>query len=697
MPKVILKKRKKVEAELIVEVGTEELPASFVSKAVKFLREEFEKRLSQNRIPPKNLKVFGTPRRLIVTGILPKTQSSLEELVVGPPYDRAFDENGKPTKAGLGFARSQGVSVEELTVVENPKGKKGKYVAVKKLLKGKPSEEVLRELIPDVILSIPLEKSMRWDSSGLRFIRPIRWLVAVFDGKVVPFSLGNVESGNVSYGHKFLSPEGFEVKTVKDFILKLKERCVIPDQEERKEIIRRQLNLLSEKVNCVPVEDEDLIEEVAFLTEHPVGVLGSFEKEFLKLPEEVIKVVLKEHQRFFVLKEKDSLKISNYFVGFSDSSEETVETVRSGYEKVVRARLSDALFFYTEDTKKPLADYVEKLKGVVFHEKLGTMFEKTQRLIKLSSFMADLLGVDREVVERASFLSKADLLTEMVKEFPELQGIMGEYYALNSGEKEEVAKSLREQYLPRFWGDVLPETVPGVILSVADKLDTITGFVGIGLKPSATSDPFALRRNAIGIISTLVGKKVDVDLEELAKKSVETYREQGKKLKEDTAEEVCEFLKERLKVYLKQEFSHDVVESVIETSASPYDVYLRAKTVETAKGKKDFEEAFFTMKRVKNIVPQGFEAVSFEPEEFYEKKLWNAYLEFRPKFEELIEEKRYKEALELIKELGRFVGEFFDCVLVMHEDETVRNRRLSILWNISSTISKLLDVGKLSV
>ena len=681
---------------LLLEIGTEELPASFIGPALNYLKETLTQKLTENHIPPSSVETFGTPRRLIVLAEgVPERQPDREELFVGPSYAAAFKE-GKPTKAAEGFARSKGVSVEELIVVENPKGRKGKYVAVKKLIKGRPAAEVLAELLPQLILSIPFKKSMRWGAKKIRFARPIRWIVALYGSEVVEFEIDGIKSSNLSFGHRFLAPESFTVENPFEFLNQLEERFVVADIEKRKAIILDGAKDLAGSVGGKLLEDEELLEETANLTEFPYPILGSFEEDFLSLPKEVPITVMKEHQKFFSVVDGEG-NLKNYFIGISNIKPPEEAVVRLGYEKVLRARLADALFFFNEDRKKKLEERVPELSGIVFHEKLGTMLQKSERLEKLAPFTSQKLSFNKEdKAQRAAHLCKADLLTEMVNEFPELQGIMGKYYALLDGEEEEVALAIEEHYLPRFSGDRLAQSQTGIALSVAEKVDNLSGFIGAGLKPTGSADPFALRRNALGLIQTLIERELFLNLKEVVERAKELYKEQGVELSAETVEETLSFIKERLKGVLREKgFKPDTVEAVLAVVDDPYDALLRAKAVESLRIHPEFEEVLITMRRVVNIIPEGFEAKPFKPQGEYEVNLYEKFLQLKEAISDKIAQKDYRGALTLIKELKPAVDAFFDNVMVMDRDEEVRNRRLSLLKTIADELNKLLDFSKL--
>ncbi len=683
---------------LLLEIGTEELPASFVEPALQFLKESLYKKLKENYLSPSSIETAGTPKRLIAVAYdVPEVQPDREELLIGPSVKAAFDENGNPTKAALGFARSKGASVEELIRVENPPGKTGEYVAIKRVVKGKPAIEILSEVLPQIITSIPFKKSMRWGTKKIRFARPIRWITAILGSQIIPFEIDGIKSSNISYGHRFLSPEPFEVNEPAEFITQLEDKFVVADIEKRKSIIFDGIRTLAASVGGKVLEDEDLLDEVTNLVEYPYPVLGSFEEEFLSLPPEVPTVVMKDHQKFFsIVDEKGNLK--NYFIGVANIKPVDETIIRAGYEKVLRARLSDALFFFNEDRKKKLEERVPALKGIVFHEKLGTMLDKTKRLERLAPLVAEKVSGSKEKAERAAHLCKADLLTEMVNEFTELQGTMGRYYALLDGEDEEVASAIEEHYLPRFSGDRLAETKTGISLSIAEKIDNLVGFIGAGFKPTGSADPFALRRNALGLIQTLIQRGIFLNLLPLLSYACELYREQNVSLNQNAVEETISFIKDRLKGILRENgFKPDTIEAVLPVTDDAYDIFLRAEAIDALRESPEFEDVLITMRRVVNIIPKDFKPVEFAPEGKYEEELFDSFLSVKERLSELIQNRDYKEALLAVKTLKPSVDAFFDNVMVMDKDENVRNRRLSLLKTIADELLKIMDFSKIAI
>lgn len=679
----------------ILEIGTEELPASFIRPALKSLKTQFENLLKEFHLFADSVEVFGTPRRLILVAEgIPEKEPDREEIVTGPSWKASFDADGNPTKAALGFAKSKGIDVSDLVRIET---EKGIYAGFKRVVKGRSTNSLLKDKIPEVIKGIPFKKSMRWGDGNLRFGRPVRWICCIFGEEEVSFTLDRLKSGVVSYGHRFLSPEPFDVREVDNFIDELERRFVIADIDRRKAIILDKARTLAESVGGVLVEDEDLLEEVANLIEFPYPILGSFSESYLQLPEEVPVVVMKEHQRYFSVKDKEG-KLKNYFIAVSNIKPPEESVVRHGYEKVLRARLADAMFFFKEDRKTPLSAKIDKLKGVVFHDKLGTMYQKMERLLKTAPSVADLIGADRKKTERAAFLSKADLVTEMVKEFTELQGVMGKNYALLDGEDEEVAEAIFEQYLPRFSDDVLPETGAGISLSIAEKIDNLIGFFGVGLKPTGSMDPFALRRNAIGLIRIIIEKHIFLNLYKLLKESFDTYEFQGVGLDKNTINEVFDFIKDRFKRMLSERFNSDSVDAVLSVTDDLFDGLKRIEAVEELRKEKNFDDVLITMRRVMNIIPNDFESGDIDVEKLeneYEKQLVDRFNEVKGKIEDLIKDRNYREALLAVSDMKEAVDSFFDNVMVMDKDEKVRNRRLSILNEISKTISQIADFRKI--
>ena len=525
--------------ELLLEIGTEEIPAGFIPQALIDLESLAKKELEANRIDFHGINTLGTPRRLVlVIESISEKQRDEETKKIGPSKQAAFDAKGNPTKAAIGFAKSQSVPVESLTLIQT---EKGEYVCAVKKESGKPTSELLSSIIPKWIFSIPFQKSMKWADIPIRFARPIHWILALFGGEVVPFEVGNIRSGNKTYGHRFMHPGHFPVKDFQSYLQKTREASVIVDPVERKKRIEDEMIREGAKVSGRVLKDEELLNEVNFLVEYPVALCGTFDNKFLSLPREILIHSMKEHQRYFPVVDDHGILLP-HFVCISNINPKSREVVVKGNEKVLKARLSDAAFFFEDDLKIPLEKRLEQLKKVVFQAKIGTSYEKVMRFKQLALWMAERIDPKlREAVERTSLLCKADLVTGMVGEFPKLQGIVGKEYARLSGEKPEVAEAICEHYLPGFAGDRLPSGPIGDIVSIADKMDTIVGCFGVGLVPTGTADPFGLRRQALGIIRIILEKKYSISLRGLIEESEKQLKEKMERPVEKVKEEVLDF------------------------------------------------------------------------------------------------------------------------------------------------------------
>ena len=679
--------------ELVFEVGTEEMPPRFVPQAIEVIRERFAKWLKEERIEGKEIKVFGTPRRLVILGLLEEYQSPLEVLKIGPPKKVAFKEDGRPTPQAEGFAKSQGVSVDELVVIST---EKGEYVAVKKSEEGKSTSELLKGFLPQLILNLPMPKSMRWEKRNLRFIRPIRWVLAVFGGEVLELEV--FEASSYTFGHRFMAPQRIKINGIKDYLHQLREAYVLVDQEERRRRIREEIEKVTTQVGGHPLIDEDLLEEVTFMVEYPWAILGGFEESFLQLPKEVLITTMRHHQRFFpVLNEKGQLM--PYFVAISNTLAKDMEVVRKGNERVLKARLEDASFFYYEDLKISLEERVPRLKEVVFHSELGSLYDKVQRLIALSEKIASKVCPEKvELAKRAAFLCKADLLTEMVGEFPELQGIMGREYALKAGENEEVAFAIEEHYKPKSSDDNLPQSETGSVLSLAEKLDNLCGFFSIGLSPTGTSDPFALRRQAIGLVMILLKRKWRLNLREAIKWAFELLRDKVKRPKAE--EEVLEFILGRYEgILLSEGFLKDEINAVFEVQKEDIvDIKNRIQALHHFRYSLDFQNLVIAFKRVSNILKGTTFSGKVNPELFLqeeEKELYELYFSISQQAEPLFQKENYLGLLELFVKMKDAIDRFFDKVLVMTEEHAIRRNRLALLGNINELFLKVADISKL--
>jgi len=685
--------------ELLLEIGTEEIPAGFITKALMDLESLAKKELEASRIDFNGIKTLGTPRRLVlVIESVSERQRDEETKKIGPSKQSAFDEKGNPTKAAIGFAKSQSVPVESLTMIQT---EKGEYVCAVKKEAGRPTSETLSTLLPKWILSIPFQKSMRWADVPIRFARPIHWILALFGGKVVPFEAGNIRSENMTYGHRFMHSGPIPVKDFQSYLQKTREAFVIVDPVERKKRIEDEMIREGAKVSGRVLKDEELLNEVNFLVEYPVALCGTFDNKFLSLPREILVHSMKEHQRYFPLVD-DHGTLLPHFVCISNINPKNREVVVKGNEKVLRARLSDAAFFFEDDLKIPLEKRVEQLKKVVFQAKLGTSYEKVMRFKQLALWMTERIDPKlQEMAGRTSLLCKADLVTGMVGEFPKLQGIVGREYARLSKERPEVAEAIYEHYLPGFAGDRLPSSPIGDIVSIADKMDTIVGCFGVGLLPTGTADPFGLRRQALGIIRIILEKKYSISLRDLIEESEKQLKEKMERPGQQVKDEVLEFFRVRYQNFLlDKEYPFDVTDAVLSISFDELlDVQGRMDALRKAKGWKDFESIVIAFKRAMNILkgsPPKREinlSLFVEPAE---QSLYQSFLNAKERIDQHLGKRDYPSALLEMTRMKKPIDEFFEGVMVMVEDEAIRDNRLALLDDIGKLFLRIADFSKLT-
>jgi glycyl-tRNA synthetase beta chain len=684
----------------LLEIGVEELPARLVGDALEQLKTNTENLFKDERINYENINVYCTPRRLslIVEGLDAK-QEDLKEKVKGPTKKIAFDENDSPSKALLGFMRGQGIDLgaiytEEYNGVE--------YVYADVVKAGKTIEEILNLNMPNIIKMINFPKSMRWGGKNIRFARPIRWLVSLLDDKILSFDLEGIIASNITKGHRFLGSGKIEVPSVDEYMEILRKNFVILDQEERKDIIKYgSEKLVKEKGGNLP-QDESLLDEVTNIVEYPTPIIGRIKEEYLSLPKDVIITPMKEQLRFFpVLDDKN--RLLPYFITVRNGNEEYIETVVKGNEKVLGARLEDAKFFYMDDIKNPLESYVEELKKITFQDKLGTLYDKTKRIQSLGVKVGEYLEVGEETeknIERAGYLSKADLVTKMVTEFTELQGKMGMEYAKTSEENEIVSLAIFEQYLPRFAGDELPTTTAGAILSIADKVDTIAGLFAIGIHPTGSQDPFGLRRQALGIINIILDKKLNISINELVETALYFYVDiNGLAFDyEKVKQEIIEFLNGRIRnMFIDIGIRYDIVDAVIGTNIDDvYDMKIRANKLNEWLKKEGLSEILSAFNRVSNLAEK---AISDEVQRNLltedEIELYEKFNNVEEKVNNLLLKKEYDKALDQLVVLKEPIDNFFDRVMVMVDDEKLRNNRLGLLKKIYDTMVQICDLSKI--
>ena len=685
--------------ELLLEIGTEEIPAGFVPRALTDLEALAKKELEASRIDFSGTRTLGTPRRLVlVIESVSEKQRDEETRKIGPSKQAAFDAKGNPTKAAVGFAKGQSVPVESLKVIQT---EKGEYVCAVKKESGGPTAELLSSLLPKWILSIPFQKSMRWADVPIRFVRPIHWILALFGGEVVSFELDHIRSGNVTYGHRFMNPGPLTVGDFQSYLQKTREAFVIVDPLERKKKIEDEMIREGARVSGRVLKDEDLLNEVNFLVEYPVALCGGFDRKFLSLPREILIHSMKEHQRYFPL-EDDHGVLLPHFVCASNIKPKNREVVVKGNEKVLKARLSDAAFFFEDDLRVPLEKRLEQLKKVVFQGKLGTSYEKVIRFKELALWMTERIDPKlREAVEKTSLLCKADLVTGMVGEFPKLQGVVGREYARLAGERSEIAEAIYEHYLPGFAGDRLPSSPIGDIVSIADKMDTIVGCFGVGLVPTGTADPFGLRRQALGIIRIILEKRYSLSLKGLIEEGERQLKEKMERSAEAVKEEVLDFFRVRYQNFLLDKgYPFDVTDAVLSISFDELlDVQGRIDALRKAREWKDFESIVIASKRAMNILkgsPPGKEMNPSLFTESAEKNLYQAFVVAKEKISASLSAKDYEAALLEMTRMKKPIDEFFDGVMVMVEDEAIRNNRLALLDEIGKLFLRIADFSKLT-
>ena len=681
---------------LLLEIGVEELPSRFGQTTLDQIENNLSKLLKEERVNFDNIEKYATPRRLtfVINNIAEKA-SDLEEEVKGPAKKIAFDADGNFTKPALGFMKSKGL--EESNVYFKQVGN-AEYLFGTIRQEGKETSEVLKTIVPEAIKNVTFPKAMRWGGKNMRFARPIRWMVALLNDKVLDIDLEGIKSSNVTKGHRFLGEREFEVNSVEEYFEKLEKNYIVLDQHKRKEMIREQAIEVANSLGGEVELDDDLLEEITFLVEYPTAFYGEFDEEYVKLPKEVVTTPMKEHQRYFPVS-KDGKLLPN-FIAVRNGDSNRIDLVKAGNEKVLRARLADALFFYNEDTKKPLESFVDKLQTVVFQAKLGTVYDKTLRIEKLSKFILNELNMNEslENTMRAAKLCKADLVTNMVFEFTELQGIMGRDYAKVSGENEEVCEGIFEHYLPRFAGDILPQTNAGIALSIADKLDSIAGFFAIGIKPSGSQDPYALRRQALGVLSILLDKKLSINLNKLIGAALDNYSNLEFN-KDEVLAQIDEFFVERVKNLFKDlGIRYDVIDAVLTNNLDDIsDIHTRALELNRWLQKDELVEMLTAFNRVSTLAEKATSNIVKEEllKEDAEIKLYNSFKEIKANVESLLKDKKYNEALDAFASLRPLVDNLFDNVMIMDKDEAIKENRLGLLKQIYSTMLTICDLSKI--
>lgn len=680
--------------DLLLEIGTEEVPAHFMPGILKQLQENAAKAFAELRISYESMRTVGTPRRtaLLLQGVA-EQQADVASENKGPSVQIAFDAAGNPSKAGAGFARGQKVDPKDLVVKDG-------YVYAMVHETGKKTEVLLPQVLAGLIEGLNFPKNMRWADLDFKFVRPLRWIVALYDAAVVDFSVAEVKSGRVSRGHRFLSKGDFSITRAADYEAALKEQYIIVDQDVRRSMIRQQIEELAAAKGGRAEITEELLEEVVYLVEYPTALCGSFEEKYLNLPPETVITPMREHQRYFPVLDAAG-KLMPLFITVRNGNSEHLATVQHGNERVLRARLADAQFFFDEDRKQHLEDFLEKLKTVVFQVGLGTIYDKAGRLEALAEFVGTHIAASADEIataKRAARLAKADLVTGMVCEFTELQGIMGREYALLDGETQATATAIYEHYMPRFAGDALPATTAGRLVSIADKIDNIVATFSRGLIPTGSQDPFALRRQALGLVNSLLEAGYSISVRALVNKAMDLLQLTDEKARAKMQADVADFLRLRLKNILGDaKIRYDVSDAVLADVDDCYGVYLRAQAVAAELCKDGLAKSIQAFVRAGNIAKKAvstkIDAALLNTAE--EKALYIAYTSADSAVVSLIDGRDYCGAIDALKDLADPIDAFFDAVMVMDKDEQIKNNRLALLKSIAELVNKVADFSKI--
>ena len=679
--------------DLLFEIGAEEIPAGFMPNILGQLKQLAETKLNDAHLPFESIATYGTPRRLalIVKG-LADTSAEISERHKGPSASIAYDADGNPTKAAIGFARGKGLDVADLVVEDG-------YIYAETKTAGVPAKDIVTDMLPQLITGLNFPKSMHWGNLDAKFVRPVRWLVALLDEEVIPVEFATVKSGNVTRGHRFLGADEITIKNAASYVDTLKENFVMVDQDARRELISKQLHDIAASKNASIVWDDDLLEEINYLVEWPTALCGGFEESYLALPDAAIITPMKDHQRYFPLVDQDG-KLLPMFLTVRNGSDHSIEVVQAGNERVLRARLDDAKFFFNEDRKKPLIDRQDGLTKIVFQEGLGNLADKTERLLKLGRVFGEECGLHEDaavVLERATELAKTDLTTGMVTEFTELQGVMGKEYALLDGESEEVAEAIFEQYLPRFAGDVLPQTEAGKVLSIIDKVDNIVATFSRGLIPTGSQDPYALRRQTIGILNILLGSEWNISLRPIFKASMELLNVAADK-QEELLNQVEEFFTLRLKnIFLDREVPHHVIDLLLsnnELSVADAEGLVKALLANRIDENVELVQAFTRMYNlVKDVTYTGVDESLLK--EDAERALYEMATKASEASIDAWDKNDYDAVVAVPATLVPAINKFFEDVMVMDKDEAIKANRLQLVRLAYSVMAIIGDISAL--
>ncbi len=673
----------------LFEIGLEELPSRYVDEAESNLKKLMEDELKSERISFSDIESFSTPRRIaIIIKDIADKQEDLYKKSLGPSIEVGY-KDGCLTKAGEGFIKSQGATEDDIKIIEN---EKGKYIFIDKFIAGKESKEILPTILFNIVNKIEFEKSMKWSDKSFRFARPIKWFVTLLDKEIIPFEFEGIKGGNITRGMRYFSSQNIELSNPLEYEIKLKDNFVIPKKEERKSKILESIKENCETNGDIAIINKNLLEEVTNLVEYPYALKGEFSKDYLLLPEDIITITMETHQRYFPVKDENG-NLSNKFILIRNSPEYS-EIVKKGNEKVIEPRLADAKFFFDEDLKNNFEENVIKLKEVTFQKDMGTIYDKITRSLKISEYLISELGLEneKENILRTVKLSKADLVTNVIgeKEFTKLQGFMGSIYAEKQSENKNVALGIFEHYLPRYQGDKLPSTVEGAISGISDKIDTVVGCFSVGLKPTSSKDPYALRRAVQGIVQVILNSKLQIDYKKLINKTYEIFSEDKKILSENVVNDVIELFKQRISNVLSEKFNKELVSYEINLENNLVKLENKLSVLLELSKTKDFEILINLLKRVKNIVKDinKEELVSedlFEKEE--EKELFNLGIEL-----EKLELEEFSKYIEVLLKNANVINNYFDNIKINTEDEKIKNNRVATLKKLEKSIDKMISI-----
>lgn len=689
-------------SELLFEIGTEEIPAGYIQSALDFLQAEAEKKLKELGLNSSGFKTFATPRRLTLSvDFIEERQPDRTLEHIGPSTVAGYDGDGNPTKAAIGFARSKGMDPSDLQVIKTAKGE---YLMAVEDVQGKDTLSLLPDVLESLIRELVFPKSMRWADTATAFVRPIQWLVALYGGQKVDLVFEGIVAGTTTRGHRFMSPDTFDVTGTEQYLSTLAEKYVVADNKIRRELVisevKRAVQEHSGIADAQPVLHEGLIDTVTNLVEKPYGVCGSFDEKFLTLPDEALITSMREHQKYFPVADKDGTLLPR-FVAVNNTDIKDIDLAASGHERVLRARLEDGLFFFNEDKKRKLSDRLDQLDGIIFQHQLGTMLAKSRRMEKIAAMLADKIQPAlKEATMRAARLAKADLLTEMVGEFPSLQGIIGSEYALHDGEDQAVAQAIHEHYMPVRAGGQLPASLPGAFVGLADRLDTLAGCFAIGERPTGNKDAFGLRRQAIGLLNILKGLNINLSLSAVIEAALAAYGDQIK-VQEHTADEILDFIRLRFE---NEQVASGVLQEVVDAATAtgfdnPLDCLGRIQALDAIQNQQDFAVLAGAFKRIRNIIKDNTET-QVEPNllsDAAEKDLYATLETVRSKALPLLDEKQYDKALLEMLAMKSPVDRFFDDVMVMAEDARIRQNRLNLLTALGELVLQVGDISKMHV